>query len=140
MEPIVLTDPSITPNEELIFSRIGDKSKLWKEIMEYLYAHYQDISEEWKFYNDGKCWMLRLNKQKKTLCWIGVLETTFRVGFWLGNKATPIIEKSDLPERIKDDYRNAKQYKIGRGLSVVVNDHTDVENVIRLIGLKLKIK
>jgi len=46
MEPIVLTDPSITPNEELIFSRIGDKSKLWKEIMEYLYAHYQDISEE----------------------------------------------------------------------------------------------
>jgi len=84
--------------------------------------------------------MLRLNKQKKTLCWIGVLETTFRVGFWLGNKATPIIEKSDLPERIKDDYRNAKQYKIGRGLSVVVNDHTDVENVIRLIGLKLKIK
>jgi hypothetical protein len=140
LEAIVLTDPAVIPNEESVFARIGDKSLLWKEMHEYLYAHHLDISEEWKYYNDGKCWMLRYNKKKKTLCWIGVLETTFRVGFWFGNKATPFIEKSNLPEDIKVAYSVAKQYKIGRGLSVVVNQYSDVENVIRLIELKLKIK
>ena len=139
METIVLTDPAVTPNEESVFARLGDKSLLWKETREYLYSHHPDISEEWKYYNDGKCWMLRYNKKKKTLCWIGVLETTFRVGFWFGNKSTPFIEKSNLPVDIKEAYRAARQYKIGRGLSVVMNDHSDVENVIMLIELKLKI-
>ena len=140
MESIVLTDPAVTPNDQLVFARIGEISKLWTATREYLYSNHLDISEEWKYYNDGKCWMLRFNKKKKTLCWIGVLETTFRVGFWFGNKATSIIEKSDLSEHIKEDYRNAKQYKIGRGLSVVMKNQSDVETVIRLIELKLKIK
>jgi hypothetical protein len=140
MEPIVLTDPTVTPNQDLVFSRIGDRSILWLQISDYLYQHHSDISEEWKFYNDGKCWMFRYIKKKKTICWIGVLETTFRVGFWLSDKAEPLIEQSDLTEGVKDDFRNAKRTKIGRGLSVVMNNRSDVENVIKLMELKLKIK
>jgi hypothetical protein len=47
LEPIVLTDPAITPNEEMVFARIGDKSILWKNVQEYIYGHHNDITEEW---------------------------------------------------------------------------------------------
>lgn len=140
MDPIVLTDPSVTPTNELIFARIGDKSILWQQISDYLYQHHTDISEAWKFYNDGKCWLFRYLKKKKTICWVSVLAETFRLGFWLSDKAEPLIEQSDLPEHIKDDFRNAKRTKIGLGFSVVMNDQSDVENVIKLMELKLKIK
>jgi hypothetical protein len=140
MEPIVLTDPSLTPTNESVFSRIGDKSILWQEITDYLYSHHKEISEEWKFYNDGKCWLFRFLKKKKTLCWIGVLEHTFRVAFWLSDKAEPLIEQSELSENVKNDFRNAKRTKIGRGLSIVMESHSDVENVVRMIELKLKLK
>jgi hypothetical protein len=140
MEPIVLTDPTITPDEELVFARIGLKCILWKNVQEYIYSHHKEITEEWRFYNDGKCWLFRYIKKKKTICWIAVIATTFRVGFWVSDKAEPFIEQSDLPESVKDDFRNAKRTKIGRGFNIVMNNQSDVENAIKMIEIKLKIK
>jgi len=140
MDPIVLTDPTVVPNEELVFKRIGTKRLFWKQIAEHLYANHKEITEAWQFYNDGKCWMFRYLKRKKTICWLGVQEDTFRVGFWLSDKARPVIEQSDLTEAVKESYRNARQTKIGCGFSIVVNEPSDAENVLKMIELKLKIK
>jgi hypothetical protein len=140
MEPLILTDKALKPNDEIVFSIIGDNSIFWQEIMKYPYDNYKDISQQWNFYNDGKCWLLRTQKKKKTLFWVGVQKDTFRVSFWFGEKAEGIILESDLPESIKTDYRNAKRYKIGRGISVVVGNAEDVENVIKLIEIKAKLK
>jgi hypothetical protein len=140
MEPVVLTDPFIIPNEVLVFSIIGDKSILWQGIISYLHDNHSDISEVWRFYNDGKCWLFRTLKKKKTIFWIGVIDGTFRITFWLGDKASPLIAQSDLPGKIKDDFENAKSYKIGRALSIKMEDKTDMDSVIKLIGIKLKIK
>ncbi len=140
MDPIVLTDPTVVPNEELVFKLIGNKRLLWKQIAEHLHTNHKEITEAWQFYNDGKCWMFRYLKRKKTICWIGVQEDTFRVGFWLSDKARPVIEQSDLTETVKESYRNARQTKIGCGFSIVVNEPSDAENILKMIELKLKIK
>ena len=139
MEPIVLTDPAITPDKELITSIIGDKSVLWDKIMEHLYSQHKDISEVWRYYNDGKCWLFRTLKREKTIFWVGVQQNTFRVGFWLSDKAEPLIEKSNLPESVKNDFRNAKVTKIGRGLGIVINTLADAEAAIKMAELKIKL-
>jgi len=140
MEPIVLNDKSMTPTEDLVFSIIGDKRILWQQIMNYLQDNYSDITEVWKFYNDGKSWLFRTLKKGKTIFWIRVLEDTFRIGFYFGDKAEPIIEQSDLPESIKTDFRNAKRFNTTRGISIEMADENDAVNAIKLIELKLKIK
>ena len=140
MEPIILNDKSVTPTEDLVFSIIGDKRILWQQIMNYLQDNYRDITEVWKFYNDGKSWLFRTLKKGKTIFWIRVLEDTFRIAFYFGNKAEPIIEQSDLPESIKIDFRNAKRFNTIRGISIEMTDEDDAVNAIKLIELKLKIK
>ena len=46
----------------------------------------------------------------------------------------------DLPKSIKDEFTNAKRYGSTRGLSIRMADPGDVENVIRLINIKVKLK
>ena len=140
MEPIVLLDRTVRPTDEIVFSIIGDKSILWQEIRTYLCEHHTDITEEWNFYNDGKAWLFRTLKKKKTIFWVGVIKDTFIVSFWLADKAETVIELSDLPDRVKNEYRNAKRYKIGRSLSITMSDQEDVINVIRLIDIKIRLK
>jgi hypothetical protein len=140
MEPIALTDPSIIPDNELVFSMIGDKSIYWQQIMAYLYHNHKDISEVWRFYNDGKSWLFRTLKRKNTIFWVAVLKDTFRVAFYFGDKAEPMIMQSDLTESIKDDFINAKRYNTIRAISVTIDNSTDVDTVLKLIALKLKIK
>jgi hypothetical protein len=140
MEPIVLTDPNVQPTDELIFSIIGENSVYWQQIIDYLYDNHSEISEQWRFYNDGKSWLYRVLRKKNTIYWIGVQKDTFRLSFWLSEKAIPMIEASTLPDAIKEEYRNAKPFNKSRCVTVVMRSSEDLDNVLKLIELKLKIK
>lgn len=140
MEPIVLTDPNVRPTEELIFSIIGENSTYWEQLIEYLYENQFDITEEWRFYNDGKSWLYRALRKKKTLYWIGVISDTFRISFWFGDKAEPVLEASTLPDSLKEEFRNAKRYAHSRAVSIEMRSEADLENAIKLIELKAKMK
>jgi len=109
-------------------------------VANHLYENYNDITEEWKYYNDGKCWLFRTLIKKKTVFWIAVVQDTFKLNFWFADKAAPVIVASNLAIRIKADFENANRTKIGRGISVIMTSLTDVEEVKKLIDIKLKIK
>jgi hypothetical protein len=139
-EILVLSDKQIIPTDDYIFSILGEKRLLWQNIMKYLFENYKDISGSWNYYNDGKQWLYKLVHKKKTIFWSGIYKDTFRVTFYFGNKAEPVIDSSDLPQKIKDDFKTAKRYGLIRAVSIKVFDNTDIENVFKLIALKHKIK
>ena len=140
METNVLTDPNVQPTDELIFSIIGENSIYWQQIINYLYSNYSDITEAWRFYNDGKCWLYRTLRKKMTNYWLGILKDTFRITFYLSDKAEVLIEESSLTESIKEEFWNAKRSTFGRSITVVVRSAEDVNNILKLIEIKLKIK
>lgn len=140
MEPIVLTDPNVQPTDELVFSIIGENSVYWEKLVEYLYEKHLNVTEEWRFYNDGKSWLYKALQKKNTIYWIGVIKDTFRVTFWLGDKAEPMIEASSLTESIKNEFRTAKHYGKIRAISIEMRSPEDFENVVKLIDLKVKLK
>lgn len=141
MEKLVLTDPNVVPDEELVFSIIGENSVFWKRIMNYLYDmdEKNEISEVWKYYNDGKSWLFRTLKKKKTIFWLGILKDTFRVSFLFSDQAEKLIRNSDLPQLLKDDFQFAKKSRMGRGITITLNSPFDSDNIIKLIDIKLKI-
>ncbi len=137
MESKVLSDESVIPNEDLIFSIIGDKDLIWQQTMSYIYDNNNEISEVWRYYNDGKSWLFRTIKKKKTIFWIRILDDTFRIAFWFADRLEPIILQSDLPDSIKEEYRNAKRFNKSRSIFIDVQDSKDFENIKILIDLKI---
>jgi len=139
-ETILLSDKEIFPTDEYIFSIIGEKKILWQSIMDHMISNYKDSSGKWNFYNDGKRWLFKMVLKKKTIFWAAILADTFRITFYFGNKAESFIEASDLPQIMKDEFRTAKRYGLIRPVSFNILNKTDVENVQKLIAIKLKIK
>ena len=137
-ENFAFKDPLVKPDDKSVFSILGAKSRLWQSIMNYVHKRYPDASEEWKYYNDGKQWLFRMNHRKKTIFWIGVYPATFSITFYFGDKAETLIVNSDLPEPIKDEFKTAKRYGKIRGISIKMTDEKDVDNVQKLVALKLK--
>jgi hypothetical protein len=139
-ENLLLTNKQIYPTDEYIFSIIGDMKIFWQSIMNYMINNYKDSVGEWNFYNDGKKWLFKMIHKKKTIFWAGILTDTFRITFYLGNKAETIIENSDLPQSIKEEFRTAKRYGLIRPVTFIIKEQTDVENVLKMIDIKSKIK
>ncbi|MGC1392616.1 MAG: DUF3788 family protein [Bacteroidales bacterium] len=139
-EKMILSDKSVIPTDDYIFSIIGEKKIHWLRIMNFLSENYPDSSGSWNYYNDGKQWLYKYTWKKKTIFWSGILTDTFRITFYFGNKAETMIEYSDLPQIIKEDFRTAKKYGLIRPVSFIIRDKTDVDNVLKMIEIKSKIK
>ena len=139
MEPLVLTDKSVTPTDELIFSIIGENRIHWQQLMNGIAEQFPEAKGEWHYYNDGKNWLFKMVRKKKTLFWIGVLSDTFRITFYFGDKATPLIEDSKLDDELKEEFRNGKYYGKIRGLTIKIKKSQDVNNAFILAGIKSKV-
>jgi len=140
MEPLVLKNKSVYPDDDLIFSIIGNNSVYWKKLLAAIRETYPASEEVWNYYNDGKNWLFRILLKKKTLFWIGVLEDTFRITFYFGDKAEPVIEKSSLPEEIKTAFKNGQRYGKIRPISFKVKSQGDVDNALTVAGIKAAMK
>jgi len=139
-EKLALGDKNIVPDDNLIFSIIGTRKSQWQEIMEFARTNYRDMTGEWRYYNDGKQWLFKMQLKKKTIFWIGILADTFRITFYFGNKAEPVIDASDLPQHIKDGFKTAQRYGNIRAITLKMEGLTELEIVKKLIPLKVKIK
>jgi hypothetical protein len=139
-EILELSDKQIIPTDDYIFSIIGEKRILWQAINNHLSENYKDISGSWNYYNDGKRWLFKSVQKKKTIFWAAILTDTFRVTFYFGDKAEPLIDASDLPQELKDDFKTGKRYGKIRAISLKMTGLPDVESVKKLVALKVKIK
>lgn len=139
MEPLVLTDKSVTPSDEQVFSIIGENRIHWQKLMSGIAEYFPEAKGEWNYYNDGKSWLFKMIRKKKTLFWIGVLSDTFRVTFYFGDKAEPLINESNLTADLKEEFRNGKHYGKIRGLSVKIHKAQDVNNAFILAGIKSRV-
>jgi hypothetical protein len=138
MEPLVLTDKSIRPTDELIFSIIGRNRLHWQKLIAGVHEKYPNVEELWKYYIDGHNWLFRMVRKKKTLFWIGILKDTFRVTFYFGDKAGPMIKNSNLPVTIIEDFINGKHYGKIRAISMNVQRSEDIDHCLKLVDLKIK--
>ena len=140
MESMVLTNKDQYPTEEIIFSHIGKSKSLWISIFEYIHSNHPDISEEWRYYNDGKSWLFKATRKGKTVFWLSIIKNAFRMTFYFTDKAEQAIEKSSIPDELKKNFKDGKRYNKIRGIMVIFKNKKDVDYAKELIGIKLSIK
>jgi hypothetical protein len=140
MEILNLKDPSVKPTDEYLMPILGDKILLWHKVLNFMHERYPDSEGDWNFYNDGKQWVFKMVRKKKTVFWAGLFEGTFRVTFYFGDKANVLIESSDLPTQIKENFTIAKRYGAIRPVSVVLDSDSAIQNIQLLVEIKQKLK
>jgi len=136
----MFSDKDIKPADEQIFAILKEKKVLWLDIMNHMNDSYPSSAGDWHYYNDGKQWLFKMVLKKKTIFWAALSEDSFRVTFYFGDKALPVIQDSSLSEQIKNDFLNGKKYGAIRGITIIANTATDVEHIKKLIVIKCKMK
>ena len=137
---LVLIDPNVYPTDKIIFTHLGRTKAYWIAIFDFIQSDYPDFNKEWRYYKDGKSWLLKVTRKKKTICWVSVFKKGFRMTFYLVDRAEELIMKSSISEDLKAKFNEGKHYGKIRGLTIIFNNKNDVEYAKTLIDIKLKIK
>jgi hypothetical protein len=140
MDQPVLGDRDQFPTEKMIFSHLGKAKILWQSFFKYLHEKHPDLSEEWRYYNDGKSWLMKVTRKSKTIFWLSIIPGSFRTTFYFTDKAAPAIDCSSIPEDLKEQFRSGKSLGKIRGLTIAFRDGSDIENANSLLTIKLGIR
>lgn len=137
METNAFMDKSVQPDDGQLARVLGKSLIFWKAIKQHLAQNHGDFTEEWKFYNTKSGWTLKVLLKKRNLFFFVPLQGYFRLAFVFGDKAVAAVERSDLPEMIKNELKHARKYAEGRGIRLEVISQKDVEHIKKLIDIKI---
>ena len=137
MSVSIYDNKSVIPSEKMLAHDLADAKDHYEGICNFIITEYGDLKPEWKFYNKKSGWILKLFCKKRNVLFVIPLEGYFKVAFTFGQKATDVVLNSELPEKIKNDLQLAKKYAEGRTFQVDVKNKVDLENILKLISIKL---
>ena len=137
MEKPILNDADQYPAEEIIFKHIGRTVPLWQSLFDYIAQSYPEFKSEWKYYRDGKSWLLKATRKSKTIFWLSVIKGSFRTTFYFTEKARKAVKESSLSKDLKEQFNKKSGL---RGITVIFRNKKDVEYAKELIAIKLSIK
>lgn len=137
MEPSVLVDPTCVPADEVVFAHLGKRRALWEALFRSIDADHPDLDVAWRYYNDGKSWLMNVSRKKKTVFWLSVFAGGFRITAYFTDKAAAAIEASALADDLKAQFLGGRRFgKLG-GITITFRRTRDVEDAKMLVALKL---
>jgi hypothetical protein len=136
MEAPVLNDKNRFPSDELIFSHLGKRRALWEALFAFIHTEHPDFVARWRYYNDGKRWLLNVSRKKKTVFWLAVTDGSFRITAYFTDKAKGAVLASSLSEELKAAFAGGAAAGKLRGITITFSSRSDLDDAKVLIALK----
>ncbi len=137
METSIFTDKGIVPDNPELRIAIGSLYDTWMEIRDFAFESYTAATEEWNFPGAKYGWSFRIKDKKRAIVYLLPRDKYFLVALVFGEKATKMALASDIVPEIKKIIESARVYAEGRGFSIEIRDVSAVEDIKKLIKIKL---
>lgn len=136
MDAPILSDKDQFPGDDVIFAHLGRRRALWEALFGFIEARHPDCVAQWRYYNDGKSWLLNVSQKKKTVFWLSVIRGSFRITAYFTDKAENAVRASQLSDELKEQFLGLAPTGKLRGITITVRKKKDVEDAKVLIALK----
>ena len=125
------------PDEAGIKKIINEKYLLIDAIRQFIREDVGETNEEWKYYGVKTGWVLKTFLKKRNLFFIVIYKGYFRISFVFGDKAVSSILESDVSNETKKSLNEARKYAEGRGISFDIYNYEHLEDIRKLIKIKI---
>jgi len=138
MDISIFPDKSKKPTEEQLIESLSDLYGLWKKLRDFVFEKYPSAKEEWNYPGKNYGWGFRIKDKKRAIIYLLPRERYFKVAFVFGQKATEQILDSEISDKIKSEFKKARVYMEGRGIRIDVKDNSKINDIKKLINIKLE--
>ena len=136
MEDPCLSDKTEYPDDKVLKRYLGEAKGAWDSLAVFLEGNYPDYSGEWRYYSDAKCWLYKITKKARTICWASVYRGKFITTFYFPDRAESLIVNSTLRKKYIEQFVSARRFGKTRGLTVDIRKAADLSTTKKLIAIK----
>lgn len=134
----VFMDKKANPRPEDLEKAVGNTFSIWQSLAEFTKQSFPGATEGWNYTSEKFGWSFRISDKKRVLLYLLPRDKFFKVAFVFGQKATDEVLKSNVAESIKKELKKAKVYAEGRGIRIEIRNKDLIEDLKKLIEIKIK--
>jgi hypothetical protein len=132
------TDPKHQPTPEEIRSALGSRFPLWERLTTFLEKSYR-IEGTWSTWGPAKSgWNLRYRRKGKALTALHPQQERILAQIVLGKAQVERALRLELGEKVSQMLQEAPQLRDGRWLFIPVASESEVEDVEKLLLVKMR--
>lgn len=135
---IELRDESIYPDHEALRSVLGKSFEAYEALLR-LFENNQ-MQYEWRYYKDGKAWLCKVQKKKKTIVWMSAWKGYIQVAIYFPERLLHTVLDLDIDEIHKKRILNTENVGRSRPCIFEIREKEVLTDFEQLMHLKIKAK
>ena len=136
MEGPLLRDEAEYPSDDVLARCLGKAKAAWDAFIARLAVEFSDASLEWRFYRDGKSWLCKVVRKKRTVCWVSIWDRAFRTTFYFTAKSDQEIDRLPIAQELRHAYRAESRSGKLKPITIEVSSKKALGDVLTLFGYK----
>lgn len=134
-----LRDPEVVPDAEILRSELGVAYPAYAAWLTAIDSEPYGMAPEWRHYKDGGCWLCKLTRKKKTVCWLSVWPGSFKIGFYFTEKTAAGIPELPISEAKKKEFAEGQSIGKLMHLGFEVRTIADLDEVLAAAAYKISV-
>ncbi|MBX2976811.1 MAG: DUF3788 family protein [Ignavibacteriaceae bacterium] len=133
-----LRDENQYPSDDTLREILNESFQSYKKLLE-LYAAY-DLNYEWRYYHDGKAWLCKVQKKKKTIVWMSAWKDYMQAALYFAEKYINQVYDLDISEEMKETFRSTKNVGKSKPFIFMIREESILKDFETVMKYKLGCK
>ena len=135
---IELTDESTFPDESVLKKILGRSFNAYLELMK-LYKNYE-LVHEWRYYRDGKAWLCKVQKKKRTIVWMSAWKGYMQATMYFPERYLEDILNLNLKDETRDRIKKTKNVGRSKPCIFEIRNKKAIQELEKVIKFKILTK
>ncbi len=136
-EQLLLRDENIFPDEDGLKMVLGDLYPVYREFIEKVTGEEYSLDTQWNYYKDGKSWLCKITKKKKTILWLSVWDGYFKIGFYFTEKSVEAILALEIEKDLKESFLSTKPIGKLKPLVIDISSREQLKDALAAVVCKI---
>jgi hypothetical protein len=135
---IELSDESVYPDETVLRGVLGRSYQAYCALLELFDRH--QMLYEWRYYRDGKSWLCKVQKKKRTIVWMSAWKGFMKAAIYIPERHLDRVYALPIHEETKDRIKTTKNVGKSRPCIFEIRDQRILKDMEVVIQFKIQTK
>ena len=135
---IELTDKSVYPDEAVLTGVLGELYTSYCALLELFDRN--GMIYEWRYYMDGKAWLCKVQKKKKTIVWMSAWKGFIKATIYIHEKHLDRLLEIPVSEETREQIRDAGTVGKLKPCIFEIRNQKMLEDLDKVMQFKIQIK
>jgi hypothetical protein len=133
-----LSDKSVYPDDGILKAVLGRSYLAYCAMLELFDRH--DMQHEWRYYMDGKSWLLKVQKKKQTIIWASAWEGFMRAAIYIPERLTESLYDLPIGEDTRERIRTTKNLGKSKPCIFEIRSQKVLKDMEKIMQFKIQSK